>query len=55
LPDAWGTLLLRRRLLKLGHRFEELNVVDRLALAGRLGQGLTMIGDHLAAIKTNFG
>ena len=22
LPDAWGTLLLRRRLAKLGHRFD---------------------------------
>jgi serine/threonine-protein kinase HipA len=39
LPDAWGTLLLRRRLAKLGHRFEELNVVDRLALVGRRGRG----------------
>ncbi|WP_230962463.1 HipA N-terminal domain-containing protein, partial [Erythrobacter donghaensis] len=32
LPDAWGTLLLRRRLQRLGHRWEELNAVDRLAL-----------------------
>jgi serine/threonine-protein kinase HipA len=39
LPDAWGTLLLRRRLQKLGHRFEELNAVDRLALVGRRGRG----------------
>jgi serine/threonine-protein kinase HipA len=39
LPDAWGTLLLRGRLLKMGHRFEELNVVDRLALVGRWGRG----------------
>jgi serine/threonine-protein kinase HipA len=39
LPDAWGTLLLRRRLQKLGYRFEELNVVDRLALVGRRGRG----------------
>jgi serine/threonine-protein kinase HipA len=39
LPDAWGTLLLRRRLAKLGHRFEELNAVDRLALVGRRGRG----------------
>jgi serine/threonine-protein kinase HipA len=39
LPDAWGTLLLRRRLAKLGHRFEELNAVERLALVGRRGRG----------------
>lgn len=39
LPDAWGTLLLRRRLAKLGHRFEDLNAVDRLALVGRQGRG----------------
>jgi serine/threonine-protein kinase HipA len=39
LPDAWGTLLLRRRLLTMGHRFEELNVVDRLTLVGRRGRG----------------
>jgi serine/threonine-protein kinase HipA len=39
LPDAWGTLLLRRRLAKLGHRLEALNAVDRLALVGRRGRG----------------
>ena len=39
LPDAWGTLLLRRRLRKLGHRFEDLDAVDRLALVGRSGRG----------------
>lgn len=39
LPDAWGTLLLRRRLRKLGHRFEDLDAVDRLALVGRGGRG----------------
>lgn len=39
LPDAWGTLLLRRRLHKLGHRFEDLDAVDRLALIGRSGRG----------------
>ena len=39
LPDAWGTLLLRRRLAKLGHRFEDLNAADRLALVGRRGRG----------------
>lgn len=39
LPDMWGNLLLRRRLAQLGHRFEELNAVDRLALVGRRGRG----------------
>ena len=39
LPDAWGTLLLRRRLAKLGHKLEDLNAVDRLALIGRRGRG----------------
>lgn len=39
LPDAWGTLLLKRRLAKMGHRYEELNAVDRLALVGRRGRG----------------
>lgn len=39
LPDAWGTLLLRRRLHKLGQRYEDLDAVDRLALVGRSGRG----------------
>ncbi len=39
LPDAWGTLLLRRRLAMLGQRLEELNAVDRLALVGARGRG----------------
>lgn len=39
LPDAWGTLLLKRHLAKLGHPFEELDAVDRLALVGRRGRG----------------
>lgn len=39
LPDAWGTLLLKRRLAKLGHDFDALNPVDRLALVGRRGRG----------------
>ncbi len=39
LPDAWGTLLMRRQLQKRGHRFEDLNAVDRLAIVGRRGRG----------------
>lgn len=39
LPDAWGMLLLKRRLQSLGHRFEDLNAVDRLALVGARGRG----------------
>jgi serine/threonine-protein kinase HipA len=39
LPDAWGVLLLKRRLQKMGHRFENLDAVDRLALVGTKGRG----------------
>lgn len=39
LPDAWGMLLLKRRLQRMGHRFEDLNAVDRLALVGAKGRG----------------
>ena len=39
LPDAWGILLLKRRLQKMGHRFEDLDAVDRLALVGTKGRG----------------
>ena len=39
LPDAWGLLLLKRRLQRMGHRFEDLNAVDRLALVGTKGRG----------------
>ena len=39
LPDAWGMLLLKRRLQKMGHRFEDLDAVDRLALVGAKGRG----------------
>jgi serine/threonine-protein kinase HipA len=39
LPDAWGMLLLKRRLQRIGHRFEDLNAVDRLALVGTKGRG----------------
>ena len=39
LPDAWGLLLLKRRVQQLGHRFEDLDAVDRLALVGTKGRG----------------
>lgn len=39
LPDAWGMLLLKRRVQQLGHRFEDLDAVDRLALVGTKGRG----------------
>lgn len=39
LPDAWGILLQRRRLEKLGHDYGALNAVDRLALVGKTGRG----------------
>lgn len=38
LPDAWGMLSLKWRLQKMGHRFEDLNVVDRLAPVCTKGQ-----------------
>lgn len=39
LPDAWGMLLLKRRLQRIGHRFEDLNAIDQLALVGTKGRG----------------
>lgn len=39
LPDAWGRLLMKRRLEKLGIRLETLTAVDRLALVGNGGRG----------------
>lgn len=39
LPDAWGMLLLKRRIQQLGHRFEDLDAVDRLAMVGTKGRG----------------
>lgn len=39
LPDAWGQLLIKRRLEKLGIRLEALTAVDRLALVGNGGRG----------------
>ena len=39
LPDAWGRLLMKRRLEKLGVRLETLTAVERLALVGNGGRG----------------
>lgn len=39
LPDAWGMLLLKRRLQMMGHQFEDLDAVDRLALVGTKSRG----------------
>lgn len=39
LPDAWGMLLLKRRLERMGHRIADLDPVDRLALVGTRGRG----------------
>ena len=39
LPDAWGMLLLKRRLQQMGHRLEDLDAVDRLALIGTKCRG----------------
>lgn len=39
LPDAWGTLLMKRRVERLGTRWDTLDPVDRLALVGEHGRG----------------
>jgi serine/threonine-protein kinase HipA len=39
LPDAWGSLLVRLQLRKVGFRLEDLNGIDRLALVGGNGRG----------------
>ena len=39
LPDAWGNLVARRWLAKLGVRIDDLSPLDRLALVGRHGRG----------------
>jgi serine/threonine-protein kinase HipA len=39
LPDAWGRLLLERRLRHAGRSTTELTVLERLALVGREGRG----------------
>jgi len=39
LPDAWGDLLVRRRAAARGIVFEDLTVLDRLAIVGSRGMG----------------
>lgn len=39
LPDAWGALVTRRRLQRLGVRIDDFSPLDRLALVGRHGRG----------------
>lgn len=39
LPDAWGELLLERRLRRAGVSLSSLTILDRLALVGRRGRG----------------
>lgn len=39
LPDAWGGLLMKRRVARLGTSWETLDPVDRLALVGEQGRG----------------
>lgn len=39
LPDAWGTLLMNRRLGELGADLRKINVLDRLSLVGNSGAG----------------
>lgn len=50
LPDAWGSLVTRRRLAKLGVRIDDLSPLDRLALVGRHGRGaMTFLPDTAPA------
>jgi serine/threonine-protein kinase HipA len=39
LPEGWGALVMKRRLAKLGVRWDDLTGIDRLALVGRQGRG----------------
>ncbi|MBZ6380502.1 type II toxin-antitoxin system HipA family toxin [Sphingomonas sanguinis] len=39
LPDGWGVLLMKRRVERLGTRWETLDAIDRLALVGEEGRG----------------
>jgi serine/threonine-protein kinase HipA len=39
LPDAWGTLLLRRYVQRVGLDFDRFSSADRLAMVGRRGRG----------------
>lgn len=39
LPEGWGALVMKRRLTKLGVRWDDLTGADRLALVGRQGRG----------------
>ena len=39
LPDAWGMVLMQRRLARIGHSYAQLSAVDRLALVGSHGRG----------------
>ncbi|MFU7527381.1 type II toxin-antitoxin system HipA family toxin [Qipengyuania sp. ASV99] len=56
LPDAWGALLLHGQLRRLGHRYDDLDAVDRLALIGNKGRGAlvfrpaTLVAEDAGAI-----
>ena len=39
LPDGWGALLMKRRIERLGTRWQTLDAVDRLELVGEQGRG----------------
>ena len=54
LPDAWGMLLLKRRLQRMGHRFEDLDAVDRLALVGTRGRGALVFQPETLGFEASF-
>ena len=39
LPDAWGMVLMQRRLARMGQSLAQLSAADRLALVGKQGRG----------------
>ncbi|PXW73431.1 serine/threonine-protein kinase HipA [Blastomonas natatoria] len=55
LPDAWGMLLLKRRVQQLGHRFEDLDAVDRLALVGTKGRGALVFQPETLTLDASGG
>lgn len=50
LPDAWGDLLVRRRAAAHGSVFEDLTVLDRLAIVGSRGMGALVYEPEADAI-----
>lgn len=50
LPDAWGTLLVQRRAAARGVAYEELTILDRLAIVGTGGMGALVYEPEIDAL-----